>query len=41
MRLGYIGEKTLYNLIKQDLLKGAKVSEFHFCKHCVWENNLE
>lgn len=34
MCLGHASEKALHNL-KQGLLKGAKLSKFDFCKHCV------
>ena len=37
MRLGHVGERTLQNLIKQGLLKGAKICKLDFCEHCVME----
>ncbi|CAL8990666.1 unnamed protein product, partial [Prunus brigantina] len=35
MRLGHAGEKALQGLVKQGLLKGAKVCKLEFCEHCV------
>lgn len=35
MRLGYVGEKALQGLIKQELLKGAKFGKVDFCEHCI------
>ncbi|GMP98311.1 hypothetical protein CsSME_00046255 [Camellia sinensis var. sinensis] len=35
MRLGHVGEKALQGLVKQGLLKGAKIGKLEFCEHCV------
>ena len=35
MRLGHPGEKALQDLVKQGLLKGAKMCKLDFCEHCV------
>jgi len=35
MRLGHSGEKSMQALVKQGLLKGAKICKLEFCEHCV------
>jgi len=35
MRLGHAGEKPMQTLVKQDLLKGAKICKLKFCEHRV------
>ncbi|XP_019057165.1 PREDICTED: uncharacterized protein LOC109116374, partial [Tarenaya hassleriana] len=35
MRLGHPGEKALQNLVKQGVLKGARLCKLEFCEHCV------
>jgi len=35
MRLGHAGEKSMYALTKQGLLKGAKTCKLEFCEHCA------
>ena len=36
MRLGYMGERGMQVLSKEDLLAGHKVKRLEFCEHCVF-----
>ena len=36
MRLGHIGERSMLDLHKRNLLKGVKKCKLDFCKYCVY-----
>jgi hypothetical protein len=35
MRLGHLGERSMFKLHKRNLLKGLKSSKLGFCKYCL------
>jgi hypothetical protein len=37
MQLGHLGKRGMFELHKENLLKGMKSCKLCFCKYCVWE----
>lgn len=37
IQLGHMGERSMLELHKSDLLKGVKTCKMDFCKYCAWE----